>query len=66
MTTVNAYTEHLDTHIIDNIGRKEFNLLKSVAIYGSNGGGKSNLIQAMNFMKILIFCGECMVKVMNL
>jgi AAA15 family ATPase/GTPase len=54
LSTVNSYAEHSDTHIIQNIGRTDFNLLKSVAIYGSNGGGKSNLISAMDFMKGLL------------
>jgi len=54
MSTVNTYTEHTDTHIIKNSSREDLMLLKSVAIYGSNGGGKSNLIQAMDFMKGLL------------
>lgn len=54
MSTVNAYNEHTETHIIENTGRTDLKLLKSVAIYGSNGGGKSNLVQAMNFMKRLL------------
>ncbi len=54
MSTINAYTEHADTHIIKKNGRADLKLLKSVAIYGSNGGGKSNLIQAMFFMKRLL------------
>lgn len=31
-------------------GRKELNLLKSLAVFGSNGGGKSNLINALGFL----------------
>ena len=54
ISTVNTYTEHAKTHIITNSGRADIKLLKSVAIYGSNGGGKSNLIQAMEFMKGLL------------
>lgn len=54
MSTVNTYPEHVDTHVIKNSGRSDIKLLKSVAIYGSNGGGKSNLVQAMNFMKRLL------------
>lgn len=54
MTTVNAYSEHSDTHIIQNTGREDIDLLKSIAIYGSNGGGKSNLISAMDFMQELL------------
>ena len=37
MTPVKSFKEHLDTHIISNNG---INLLKTSAIYGSNGGGK--------------------------
>lgn len=54
LTTVNAYSEHADTHIIDNSGRTDLKLLKSIAIYGSNGGGKSNFVQAMYFMRRLL------------
>jgi uncharacterized protein len=54
MSTVNSYAEHADTHIIKNSGREEVELLKSIAIYGSNGGGKSNLIKAMEFMNVLL------------
>lgn len=54
MSAINTYSEHADTHIIENKSREDIKLLKSVAIYGSNGGGKSNLIQAMNFMKGLL------------
>lgn len=54
MTSVDAYNEHSDNHIIKNTGREDLQLLKSVAIYGSNGGGKSNFMSAMNFMKNII------------
>jgi uncharacterized protein len=54
MSTVNAYSEHADTHVTKDIGRTDIKLLKSIAIYGSNGGGKSNLISAMDFMKGLL------------
>lgn len=54
MSTIKSYSEHADTHIIENTKRGDLKLLKSLAIYGSNGGGKSNLIQAMNFMKGLL------------
>src|SRR5690606_28741666 len=30
---------------------RNFDLLKSAAIFGSNGGGKSNFIEAISFMK---------------
>lgn len=48
MTPVKSFKEHMDTHIITN---KDINLLKTSAIYGSNGGGKSNFISAMGFMR---------------
>lgn len=31
-----------------------FNLLKTAAIYGANGSGKSNLVSALNFMKHMV------------
>lgn len=34
--------------------KKKFNLLKSASIYGANASGKSNLLQAINFMKFFI------------
>jgi AAA15 family ATPase/GTPase len=48
MTPVKSFKEHINTHIISN---KNINLLKTSAIYGSNGGGKSNFISAMGFMR---------------
>jgi AAA15 family ATPase/GTPase len=54
MTTVDSYTEHENSHVINASGRKGLNLLKSVAIFGSNGGGKSNFMTAMNFMKSIV------------
>tara|TARA_R100001015_G_C4630438_1_gene192056 strand:+ start:2195 stop:3352 length:1158 start_codon:yes stop_codon:yes gene_type:complete len=47
------YTEHADSHII-RTNREEFDLLKSTAIYGSNGGGKSNFAYALFFMDNLV------------
>ncbi|MCD8446650.1 AAA family ATPase [Tenacibaculum finnmarkense] len=54
MTPISSYGEHNDTHIIKESGREDIQLLKSIAVFGSNGGGKSNLIQAMEFMKDLL------------
>lgn len=54
MTSVDAYDEHSKTHIIENANKQDIRLLKSVAIYGSNGGGKSNFMKAMKFMKDVI------------
>ena len=49
LTKVKSFKELEKTHIINtSIG---IDLLKSSAIYGSNGGGKSNFIDAMQFMK---------------
>lgn len=53
LTTINKYPEHKNTHII-HTDRKEIDLLKSIAIYGSNGGGKSNIAQAFVFMDDLV------------
>ena len=52
LTRINSY-EELDKFNVIDINRS-FELLKSVAIYGSNGGGKTNLISAMEFMKDVI------------
>jgi AAA15 family ATPase/GTPase len=51
LTTVDTYTEHKDTHILK---KNKLNLLKSIALYGSNGGGKSNLSKAITLMSTLI------------
>jgi AAA15 family ATPase/GTPase len=48
MTSVKSFKEHLDTNVIKT--GKEFDLLKTVAIYGVNGGGKSNFIGALKSM----------------
>src|SRR3546814_2475231 len=44
-----SFKEHQDSHVIgaDN----KLNLLKSAVIYGNNASGKSNLLEAMGFMK---------------
>ena len=49
LTKVKSFKELEKTHIINT--SKGIDLLKSSAIYGSNGGGKSNFIDAMQFMK---------------
>ncbi|QXP63274.1 MULTISPECIES: ATP/GTP-binding protein [unclassified Polaribacter] len=51
LSTVDTYTEHKDTHILKT---NKLNLLKSIALYGSNGGGKSNLSRAITLMDNLI------------
>lgn len=53
LTTVESYNEHKKTHTV-NILQGELNLLKSIAIYGSNGGGKSNFTRAITFMDNLV------------
>lgn len=52
LTNVKSFKEHKETHTIST--NKGFDLLKTSAIYGSNGGGKSNFIKAMGFMKNLV------------
>lgn len=52
MTKVKSFKEHDKTHIIKT--NKGLDLLKTTAIYGGNGGGKSNFIGAMGFMKSVI------------
>ncbi|MCE5269398.1 MAG: AAA family ATPase, partial [Planctomycetaceae bacterium] len=39
-----------DTHRDHVVDRGKFSLLKSIAIYGSNASGKSNLLRAFDFM----------------
>lgn len=53
LTTIDSYSEHKETHII-NTEKENLTLLKSVAVYGSNGGGKSNLTDAIAFMDNLV------------
>jgi AAA15 family ATPase/GTPase len=52
MITAKSFKEHKDTHTIpiDN----KLSLLKSAIIYGNNASGKSNLLEAMEFMKQII------------
>lgn len=50
MTSVKSFKELKKSNVITDIDRN-FDLLKSAAIFGSNGGGKSNFIQAILFMK---------------
>jgi AAA15 family ATPase/GTPase len=48
LTTVKSFSEHTDKNVIPL--NKEFDLLKTAAIYGLNAGGKSNFILAMSYM----------------
>lgn len=53
MTNVMSFKEHLKENIIST--DREFDLLKSAAIYGANGSGKSNFMNVMNTMNNVIF-----------
>ncbi|MBI1837231.1 MAG: ATP-binding protein [Flavobacteriia bacterium] len=52
MTRVNSFKEHLETNVIKT--DKDFDLLKSAAIYGANGSGKTNFIRAISTMSNVI------------
>ncbi len=52
MTSVSSFKEHYEKNIIPL--EKEFDLLKTSAVYGLNAGGKSNFIYAMLYMKGII------------
>lgn len=52
LTRINSYEELVSFNVIDI--NRSFGLLKSIAVYGSNGGGKTNLISAMKFMKDVV------------
>jgi AAA15 family ATPase/GTPase len=49
MVAAKSFKEHQEDHVIDTGGN--LNLLKSAVIYGNNASGKSNLLEAMGFMK---------------
>jgi len=53
MTNVKSFKELEDTNLIST--NREFSLLKSAAIFGGNGSGKSNFIYAMNTMGSIVF-----------
>ena len=52
MVGAKSFKEHVETHTteIDD----KLTLLKSAIIYGNNASGKSNLLEAMGFMKAII------------
>ncbi len=52
LTRINSYEELENFNVIDI--NRNFDLLKSIALFGSNGGGKSNLISAIAFMKDVV------------
>ena len=62
-----AMNEHEDTHVFQ--ANEKTRLLKSVAVYGANGSGKSNLIKALmamfNFIKYSFKDEEVGMKVME-
>jgi len=51
-TPVKSFKELTKSNIIET--SKDFNLLKTTAIYGSNAGGKTNFVEAMGFMTDII------------
>jgi len=48
-------TTYSDSHLIETGYKSVPTLLKSAAIYGPNGTGKSNLIRAINYMRALVY-----------
>lgn len=52
MIKAKSFKEHQDTHTIPV--DKNLSLLKSAIVYGNNASGKSNLLEAMEFMKQII------------
>lgn len=52
MSRVKSFKELTSTHIIEN--KRNIDLLKTTAIYGTNGGGKTNFISGIGFMKRII------------
>ncbi len=52
MTSVKSFKEHIETNIIKT--DREFDLLKSAAVYGANAGGKSNFIRLMYVFKFIV------------
>jgi AAA15 family ATPase/GTPase len=52
LVAAKSFKEHKDTHLITV--DKNLSLLKSAVIYGNNASGKSNLLEAMGFMKATV------------
>jgi len=52
MVGAKSFKEHKETHTIEIDNR--LSLLKSAIIYGNNASGKSNLLEAMGFMKATV------------
>lgn len=53
MTSVKSFKEHSEDNIINT--SRDFDLLKCAAVYGTNGGGKSNFMSAIYAMGSTIF-----------
>ena len=51
MTSVKSFKELKKDNLFTE---REFEILKTAAVYGSNGGGKSNLIKAMGMMTSIV------------
>ncbi|KZS22364.1 ATP-binding protein [Wohlfahrtiimonas chitiniclastica] len=47
-------TECPNNHFVFDNGKEQFDLLKSVIIYGANGSGKSNLIKSFRALQCLV------------
>ncbi len=45
---------HAETHLIGSVTRSLPNVLKSAVIYGANASGKSNLVNALQFMQLVV------------
>jgi uncharacterized protein len=56
MVGVSSDQQHID-HLAQNAAGKGRSLLPIAAIYGANAAGKSNLIEALNFVKDLVVEG---------
>jgi AAA15 family ATPase/GTPase len=52
MVAAKSFKEHKDSHSIET--GNNLTLLKSAVIYGNNASGKSNLLEAMRFMKMTV------------
>ena len=52
LTKIKSFSELEESHTFKT--NREFDLLKSIAIFGSNAGGKTNFIAAINYMKIFV------------
>ena len=58
----NTDNEHSETHVIRSGSKSTPSLLKSAVIYGANASGKSNIINALVFMKGIVADSATQVK----